>query len=89
MGYYINPENESKEAFLAKNGREVSRAEVMRHDFAGDSLPVVLVNNFSFTAAGIAYDKQELDDWMNDRSGRPVRFFVVSKKNLEPWYKGQ
>ena len=56
MGYYINPEGTSKELWLREHGTPISAAEALSHDPTGPSLPVCLVDNGAFTAAGIGYD---------------------------------
>jgi hypothetical protein len=87
MGYYINPPNETKEAWLNTNGVKVSRAEALAHNFADDTLPVCLVNNGAFTAAGIAYSPAELDAFSEVGDPRPKVWFIVSKQALKPYYK--
>ena len=90
MGVYINPKNMSKEQWLAENAVEVKTNEkgfdLMRVVLAdeelkelegGGHLPVVLVDNGPFTAAGIAYSKRELEAFTDERDLRPKRFFIV------------
>lgn len=64
---------------LEKYGREVTRSEIAITD---DSLPVVLVNNFAFTAAGIAYNEGEVRAFTDPSDGRPKRYFMVPRENL-------
>jgi len=87
MGYYINPENMSKEEFLKKHGKKIVPFDFEPFDFNGDSLPVCLVDNGWMTAAGIGYDRREAEVFLNDSSGRPKTWYLVSKKDLEPYYK--
>lgn len=86
MGYYINPPDMSKEEFLQQHGTPISPADVKNH-YTGDNLPVCLVNNGAFTAAGIAFDPHEADAFLYP-DGRPKRWYTVSKEVLKPYYKG-
>lgn len=86
MGYYINPETETKEAWLQANAKPISTNEARNFDFSGDSLPVCLVDNGPFTAAVIAYDPRERDHFMRP-DWRPKVWFSATRKSLEPWYK--
>ena len=85
MGYYINPSDKSKEDFLKEKGTPVPAQQIREFAFTDDRLPVCLVNNGGFTAAGIAYDPGERDVFMYP-DGRPKRWFLVSKADLKPWY---
>ena len=75
MGFYINPEDgTSKEEFLEKHGL---RIEHPTWPSKPGTLPVCLVNNRSFTAAGIVF---------NDPSDhRPKRWYVVPIEALKPF----
>jgi len=88
MGYYINPPSETKEQWLQKHGTPVHGDVVLSHDFSGPTLPVCLVDNGPFTAAGIAFDAGELRAFGHpDR--RPKSWFLVSREDLEPYYRGK
>lgn len=87
MGYYINPADMSKESWLSLNGRRISQLDVGNFDFSGDELPVCLVNNGAFTAAGIAYDKSEAQAFNNPSDARPKIWYAVKRELLLPWYK--
>ena len=87
MGYYINPQDMSKEEFLARKGIPIFAAEVLSiFDYHKDHLPVCLIDNGAFTAAGIAYSKDEAATFCRN-DGRYKRWYKVSKKDLEPYYK--
>lgn len=75
MGCYINPPNESKESFLQREGTHlpIPSWDLVPHD----ALPVCLVHNGAFTAAGIAFDKKEMDEFLSDMAGRPNVWLVV------------
>lgn len=82
MGFYINPEKESKEAFLNREGLEVPKADWDK--VPKDSIPVVLIDNGMFTAAGIAYDKKEYSVFTNyEGDPRPRKIFIVKKAKLK------
>ena len=78
MGFYINPENESKEEFLRKNGKLISQDEFETHLFTEEDteIPVCLVDNGFFTAAGIAYSPRELQAFTRPSDDRPKRFYL-------------
>jgi hypothetical protein len=86
MGYYINPENETKEAWLKANAKSITEEEALGFDFTRDRLPVCLVDNGIFTAVGIAFDHRERDVFAQ-HDGRPKRWFSASRVSLRPWYK--
>ncbi len=83
MGYYIDPPNQSKESFLNQHGRRVNITDLKITD---TELPVVLVNNFAFTAAGIAYDEKELKEFLDPDDYRPKMYFMVPREALKPYY---
>ena len=86
MGFYINPKDCSKEEFLELYGNPATTAVIKQFDFSNDLLPVCLVDNGLFTAAGIAYAPAERDVFIRD-DGRHKRWYLVNKKDLEPFYK--
>lgn len=81
MGFYVNPKGESKEQFLLKKGVAVPRT-FKWEDKPNGSLPVILVDNGPFTAAAIAYCKEEFDGFMDVRDMRPKQVFVVRIDDL-------
>lgn len=89
MGYYINPPGYSKEEFLMKNGIFIQQSELPTDftDFPNDCLPVALLDNGPFTAAGICYDPREYQVFKNVKLGRPIQWFLVKKELLEPYLK--
>ena len=83
MGYYINPyDGRTKEQWLADEAREVPQSELTH---TADELPVVLIDNGMFTAAGIAYCPDELAVFVDPKDRRPKRYFMVSRIKLEPY----
>lgn len=89
MGYYINPKDGStKEQFLEKHGTKITSDEVRKFDFSSDHLPVCLVDNGPFTAAGIAYDQREAAEFLSPDMRGPQRLRVwcrVSREMLKPY----
>ena len=90
MGVYINPMKGTKEDWLMKKGRQVCMIwpEVTLLDFKlfteKNELPVILVNNGTFTAAGVAFNEQEYEMMTErERNKRPKILFAVSKKKLK------
>ncbi len=83
MGVYINPIDGTKnEAWLKKHGAEITLKEAKAHKDFTDRLLVVLIDNYLFTAAGIAFDKREQTAMLDDWEERPRKFFIVDKKEL-------
>lgn len=85
MGYYINPPDKSKEQFLKDHGTRITTGQALAHDFASDSLPICFVNNGAFTAAGIGYDKAEVETFANPDE-RPKFWFTVPRNLLKPYF---
>lgn len=86
MGYYINPNDRTKEQWLRENGEEVS--PMLAKELAaanGSHMPVVLINNGAFTAAGIAYDADELMAFTSPGDPRPKTFYSVPREKLQPF----
>ena len=61
MGYYINPSDESKESFLENKGITVNLRSFKWGDLPEGYMPVVLIDNGLFTAAGVGYCEQEFE----------------------------
>lgn len=83
MGYYINPKTETKEAWLSKNGVKSNMNEVQQCEI-GEKVPVCLVDNGPFTAAAIAYDAGERDEFLKP-DHRPKIWFLVDRELLKPF----
>jgi len=80
MGYYVNPKNETKEQFLNKHGIRFSGTW---KDVPEDSLPVILIDNGIFTAAGIAYQESEFKVFTDPFDSRPKEVFIVPIEKLK------
>lgn len=89
MGFYINPTDMSKEQWLHKNQKSVSvhppTKNYLEHD---DTVCVVLVDNFAFSALAIAYNMRELEDFSRD-DGRMKVWAQVPRAVVEPYLHGQ
>jgi hypothetical protein len=81
MGQYINPPGETKEAFLLKNGTPAEASWPIDNSFG----LVCLLNNGSFNAAGICFDRKELEEFNDSRDDRPKRWFLVKRDLLRPY----
>jgi hypothetical protein len=82
MGIYINPPKGTKEQFLAACATPISREDFMTFSVPDDCLPVALVNNGAFTAAGVAYDLREVECFTHPTDFRPKKFYCVEKSKL-------
>lgn len=81
MGYYINPVSEHKETWLMANGKRIDAHQVQDVFTDPESLPVCLVDNGLFTAAGICYDPQEAEVFLRP-DGRPKLWYCCKKADL-------
>lgn len=61
MGYYINPETETKEAWLKTHGLLLINSSEWKEIPVEVTLPVCLVDNGGFTAAAISFLENELN----------------------------
>ena len=85
MGCYVNPKNESKEVWLEKHGTVMPiNIDTSYNDYCEDEcLPVILVDNGMFTAAGVAYDEREFQDFTSPMDLRPKRGYKVKIEDLK------
>lgn len=82
MGMYINPNGMTKESWLAKNGTPVKNKDLENFDWNSDEVPVALMDNGMFTAAGVCYNQREFAVFNSD-DGRRKIWFTVSKEKLK------
>jgi hypothetical protein len=80
MGFYINPPDRSKETWLAENGTPSNGVPTLGSPVG--TLPVVLVDNYIFTAAAVAYSPGELQAFNEPEDPRPKRWFTVPVEKL-------
>lgn len=80
MGCYINPKDRSKEDFLAEHGTQmpIVKPELVPKDHVA----VCWVDNGRFTAAGIAFDENEMESFLQDVQDRPHIWFIVPTEKL-------
>jgi len=85
MGYYINPAGESKESWLTRNGVRCVGTPAWKNTPEAH-LPVCLMDNGPFTAAGIAYDESEFNAFIGDGTNmRPKSWYMVPASLLEEY----
>jgi len=85
MGFYVNPAKETKTSFLAREGISVPDIFQLTWESVSQGfLPVVLLLNGTFAAAGIAYCEKELQAFTKLDDHRPRRIFMVKIETLLP-----
>jgi hypothetical protein len=91
MGYYINPLNESKEAFINRHATFIieSWAPTMTWEKIPEGQVLVCwVNNGTFTAAGICFSKQKMEAFAHP-DGRPKVWALLPEEVVKPFLHGQ
>jgi len=81
MGAYINPKGRSKESWLEEFG-ELIETPPKTVDLSSEFLPVCLMDNGPFTAAGIAFNQLELDAFTVKSDTRPKIWYMAHKEAL-------
>ena len=85
MGFYVNPQDESKESFLEREGTVMaSNPQITWESVSKGYLPVALVDNGFFTAAAITYSERELQKFTRLDDTRPRTIFMVKIEKLLP-----
>jgi hypothetical protein len=81
MGYYIQGPLSGKGAHLVREygATACSEKDARAALDSEDMVPVCVVDNGMFDAAALAYDKQEFDVFAGDTSGRPKRWYIMSR----------
>jgi len=79
MGQYINPQDTTKERWLFLHGEPTEGP----CEITESHLPVVLVNNGLFTAAGVCPHPQEVAAFVRPDDLRPKQWFRVKIEDLE------
>lgn len=79
MGCYINPPDQTKEQWLRQNAEVLLVPPSSCGELAADKLPVCLVDNGSFTAAGVAFDDRELEAFQDPSDPRPKVWFSAPR----------
>lgn len=89
MGIYVEPKGVSNEAWLDEHSTSKSKERSPYTDIPKDHSMVFLVDNWSFAAAGIAFDEQEYNRFVAGRAQRPVTYYIVPDVELEAVTGGQ
>lgn len=84
MGMYINPEGMTKETWLKDKGIPLPPGDEPKKlaDAPEGYLPVCLVVNAGFTAAGICFSDDELEAFQRPDDLRPKLWLVVPYEDL-------
>lgn len=84
MGAYVNPEKGTKEQWLEANGEEIDEVRAKAHGDFANTLLVVCVQNPAFSAAAIAFNIIEQNEFLSPMDMRRKRYFLVPKVLLLP-----
>ena len=88
MGDYVNPEDgSSKEIRLQNNGERKSIVHHTFKDCPEHQLPVILMDNGPFTAAGICSNEHDWDVKTLPHDTRPKELYFVDKDKLKPFMR--
>jgi len=82
VGVYINPPSGTKEDWLDANAEPDHSMFPLWKDVPEGYLPVCLVFNAAFTAAGVAYNEGELKAFSDPTDWRPKFWYRVRKELL-------
>ncbi len=80
MGLYIDPDNMTKEQWLAEHGVPLNGPPPAHKD--GTRIAICLVFNPMFTAAAVAYSQQELEDFSRPEDFRPKTWYMVEEAKV-------
>ena len=89
MGCYVNPKGMKNDKWVTANGKyicdisEYDDVPVYRGLCNNNRLPVVLVDNGSFYAAGVCFDEQEYNRFTLSSDPRPRTIYTVDKELLK------
>lgn len=84
MGYYVNPPQRTKEAWLAEFARAtLGETPPAWADIPPDCLAVVMVDNGMFTAAAIAVDEQAYKQYTAPTKRKRLWYLVPTTRLLE------
>lgn len=83
MAYYVNPPNETKEAFLERVGTRIEKVSTLR-EYRGERRLVVWKNNGPFTAAGVPADDRDLvEGFQTSGDWRETKYYSVPLSELQ------
>ena len=78
MGCYINPPDMTKEEWLKKYGQPT----LLPCEVTQTHVPVCLVDNRMFTAAGVGYHPLEVNDFKEGMGGRKHSWWKVRRDDV-------
>ncbi len=81
MGYYIETGSNHNKAQYLRETTKTLPAKLGELPPVG-YVPVVVINNFAFEAAGIAFDKDELEYFTMESDDRPREQLFVSRPHV-------
>jgi len=83
MGAYINPIKGTKEQFLIEKASIITEEEFKSFDYSDKTrMPVCLVQNDFFSAAGVAYSIEENQSFTHENDIRPKQYFIAKVSDL-------
>jgi hypothetical protein len=84
MGYYIDtPHNKNKAKWLVDNCDAVKLPILHKDSHVSPGyVPVIVIDNEYFEAAGIAFDRDELEVFTSLRDGRPKQFLYMPRNKV-------
>lgn len=85
MGYYINPDLNTKAQWLSKNGELVSASSPLPKPstLPSDKVLVCLVDNGHFNSAALVYDDREFRGFTEPMDHRHKMWFILDKQHLK------
>ena len=82
MGCHIEPTDKSKLQWLIDNAVTVPRGLLDFDLVDPDGVLVCLVNNGTFHAAGVCFNKAEFEAFRNPRDARPKVWFIARRSKV-------
>ena len=83
MGFYVNSPEEKKETFLSREAKLISIDEFKDYKYPlEDHVPICLVDNNRFTAAGVAFNSRERDAFVLPSDQRLKLFYLLPIEKL-------
>lgn len=77
MGYYVNPPNMAKDAWLDDNGERINSPLEFNEAYKDGKMNVVLIDNRAFKAAAVCYSVKELQELNNPSDIRGKEWYLV------------
>lgn len=84
MSDYINPINESKEAFLSREAKEISRDDFLAFPFTDSAKAILcLVDNLMFSACVVADDHEDAVHYAGTIDKRKKKYYLIDRAKLD------